>query len=161
MKNNLDSLRAEIEEHLRARGIAVFYGFPKSFTDMAAVYWDREDKPGYRDFVAAAEAAGARLMTLYANRFSEETIEDALDRLEASAMPREDRREIERRLRELRGYVGFTCQIELSFDLAPRVYVFDVRTEWFEEMDELLDRIEDASGVEDDDPIGGGYFSKN
>jgi len=62
----------------------------------------------------------------------------------------------------MRSYIGFTCQIELSFDLAPRVYVFDLRTEWFDDLNDLLDRVDDAAHKsEGDSPLGGGYFSKN
>ena len=75
---------------------------------------------------------------------------------------REDRRGLEKRLRELRAYAGFTCQIELSFDLAPRVYVFDLRTEWFEELSDLLDSIDDVfeENKSGEEPPSG-YFSQN
>ena len=100
--------------------------------------------------------------TLYANEFNEALIDDALDRLDDPAMPREDRRAIEKRLRELRAYAGFTCQIELSFDLAPRVYVFDLRTEWFEELSDLLDSIDDVfeENKSAEEPPSG-FFSQN
>jgi hypothetical protein len=53
----------------------------------------------------------------------------------------------------------------LAFDLAPRVYILDLRTEWFDDLNELVERIEDAYHDEDDgpeeEPLSGGYFSKN
>jgi hypothetical protein len=61
----------------------------------------------------------------------------------------------------MRGYSGFTCQIELSFDLAPRVYMFDLRTEWFEDLNEMIDQIDDACDERDDEEPMHGYFSKN
>jgi hypothetical protein len=67
---------------------------------------------------------------------------------------------MERRLREMRRYEGYTCQIELSFDLPPRIYVFDLRTEWFQELSDMLDQIDEASD-EPDLPGPSGYFSKN
>ncbi len=100
-------------------------------------------------------------MTLHAHEFSEDVIDDALERLEASGLPREERRTMEQRLREMRGYAGFTCQIELSFDLAPRTYVFELRTEWFDELDEILDEIDGASGEENEKGPLGGYYSNN
>jgi len=33
----------------------------------------------------------------------------------------------------LRAYEGFTCALELSFDLQARVYLFNLRAEWYEE----------------------------
>lgn len=159
MKPNLDSLRSEIQDDLEARGIAVFYGFPRNL-EAPAVYWNTESRPDFREFIGVAEKAGVKLMTLFANEFSGEMIEDAEQRLDV--LPREERREWESRLRKFRGYSGFVCQIELSFDLAPRVYVFDLHTEWYEELNELLDQIEDAEESSGDDaPLGGGYFSKN
>lgn len=159
MRSNLASLRSEIQEYLESRGIAVFHGFPRSH-DVPAVYWDTEARADYREFVNVAEKAGVRLVTLYANEFSTDLIEDAEQHLDS--FPREERRELEARLRQMRGYAGFICQIELSFDLAPRVYIFDLHTDWYEDLNDLLDQIE---GSEQDDehesPLGGGYFSNN
>jgi hypothetical protein len=161
MKLNLDAIRSEIREYLDSRGVAVFYGYPRG-EQSQAVFWDTKSHPEYRAFLAAAEAGGARLVTLYANEFTDDLIEDALERLKDASLPREEYRIIESHLREMRGYVGFTCQIELSFDLAPRVYVFDLRTEWFDDLNEMLDRIDDAYSEDDDEaePLSG-YFSKN
>src|SRR5438552_3670861 len=121
MKLNLETLRSEIQEYLESRGIVVFHGCPRSGEPSASVFWDTAHHPDYRMFLAAAEAAGARLVTLQAREFIGEMIDDALERLEESDLPREEQRAIEMRLREMRGYAGFTCQIELSFDLGQRV----------------------------------------
>jgi hypothetical protein len=164
MKLNLESLRAEIEQHLDSRGIVVFQSFPRTGDTGSAVFWDTERRPDFREFVAAAEAAGSRLMTVYAREFSAEMVDDALDQLGDSKLDRDDRRTIEARLREMGAYNGFICQIELSFDHGQRVYIFDLRTDWFDNLSELIDRIQDTydDDEEDDDgPLGGGYFSNN
>jgi hypothetical protein len=162
VKLNLDSLRAEIESYLETHGIVVFHSHPRAGDTSAPVYWDTERHPDYKLFLAAAESAGAKLVTIHAREFNEDILEDALDHAGSSNLPREERRAIELRLKEMRGYIGFTCQIELSFDLAPRVYVFDLRTEWFDDLNDLLDRVDDAAHKSDgDSPLGGGYFSKN
>ncbi len=162
MKANLENLSTEIQDHLRANGLAIFHGFPRAFDEVPAVYWNTADNPDYKAFIAAAQAAGARLVTLYANNFDEAVIDDALERLDDPSIPRDERRAIEKRLRELRAYSGFICQIELSFDLAPRVYVFDLRTDWFDELNELLDAIDEAyEESEPGDPSPGSYFSQN
>jgi len=164
MRLNLDSLRDEIQEYLAKRGLVVFHGFARGGDPSSAVYWDTERQPDFRAYLAAAEAAGVRLVTLYSRELEEELVEDALEQLsEASTLDREERRAIEMRLKEMRGYCGFTCQIELSFDFAPRVYVFDLRTEWFDDLNDLTDRIEDAHRQNDDgsEALGGGYFSRN
>ena len=83
-------------------------------------------------------------------------------RMEEAELEREERRAIEMRLRECSGFTGFTCQIELSFDAGPRVYIFDLRTDWFEDISDLLDRIDEARRDPQDDPgPTGPYFSKN
>lgn len=159
MKANLDSLRSEIQEYAESRGLTVFHGFTRT-QDLPAVYWDTAAHPDFRDFLGVAEKAGARLITMFANEFSTDMVEDAEQRLDS--LPRDERREVEARLRELRGYTGFVCQIELSFDLAPRVYVFDLHTDWYEDLNDLLDQIEQAEEKDEgDSPLGGGYFSKN
>lgn len=162
VKANLNAMRTEIQAYLESRGLAVFHGFPRTFDDVAAVYWNTADHADFREFLAAAEAAGVKLVTLYANEFNEALIDDALERLDDPSMSRDERRALEKRLRELRAYAGFTCQIELSFDLAPRVYVFDLRTEWFEELSDLLDTIDDAfEEKESDEEPPSGYLSQN
>jgi hypothetical protein len=160
MKLNLDTMRSEIQDYLKSHGIAVFHGTPRG-DEAPAVYWNIEAHPDYRTFLATAEAAGVRMVTLYANEFDAEVIDEGMERLNESGLGREERRAIEQRLREMRGYGGFTCQIELSFDLAPRVYVFDLRTDWFEDLNEMLNHIDDAHEARDDEEPLHGYFSKN
>jgi len=62
----------------------------------------------------------------------------------------------------MRAYEGFTCQIELSFDHAQRTYVFEVRTDWFDELNDMVERIEYSyqDDEEDESPLSG-YYSKN
>ena len=162
MRLNLDTLRNEIQEYLDAHGMVVFQSFPRSSEPGPAVYWDTLRESGFRPFLAAAEAAGVRLITLYARELDEDVIDEALEQLADASFDRDERRAIELRLKEMRGYAGFTCQIELAFDLAPRVYILDLRTDWFDDLNDLLDRVDDAQIKPDgDSPMGGGYFSKN
>lgn len=160
MNLNLETLSSEIREYLESRGMAIFHGEERDGENLATIHWDSLRRPDYRAFVAAAEAAGVKLVNMYVNEFDAELLEDALDRVDE--LPREERREVEKNLRELRAYAGYVCQIELSFDLGQRVYLFELRTDWFDDLNELLYRINDGL-VEDDDesPLGGGYFSKN
>lgn len=166
MRLNLDSLRSEIQEYLQSRGIVIFHSYPRSGERGNSVYWDTDRDSDFRNFLAAAEAAGVRLITLYSRELEDDLVEDALEQLsESNNIDRDERRTIESRLKEIRGYAGFTCQIELSFDLATRTYIFDLRTEWFDDLNDLVDRIEDSYDDEDegDAPMtgSGGYFSRN
>ena len=109
----------------------------------------------------AAGAAGARLMTIYSREFSADVIDDALAQLADAHMEREERRIVEGRLKDFRAYEGFVCQLELSFAEGQRTYIFDQPTEWYEEMEQLVEQVEDSfNGAVDENPLGG-YFSNN
>jgi hypothetical protein len=155
---NLERLRKEMLEHLHAAGLVVFHSQPRAESEFSAIYWDTQGHPDFREFVAAAAAAGAKMLTLYSRDFEAGLIEDLMDRLEDSDLDRDERRAIESRLRELRAYEGFTCELELSFDLGDRVYVFERRTDWYENLLDLMDEIEMFEPG--DEPMGG-YLSKN
>lgn len=167
MKINLDTLRDEIQEYLRSRGFVIFYSFPRTGEPIPAIFWDTETHPDYKEFVAAAEVSGTKLITFFVREFSDEMIDEAWERLNEADSPgahmdSEERRGIEVRLREASSYTGFACQIELAFDLGQRVYILDLRTEWFEDLSELLERIDDVRREpQDDSGPAGPYFSKN
>ncbi|HML18194.1 MAG TPA: hypothetical protein VK419_14290 [Bryobacteraceae bacterium] len=161
MKSNLASLRSEIEEYLRSHDVAIFHSAHHLDPRSSAAHWDTAGFPDFRSFLATAESAGVRLVALFAQEFREETIDDAAEMLEESDLARDDRRIIDQRLRELRAYAGLICEIELSFDLGSRAYIFDLRTDWYEEFSDILNQIEDVDEEEDEEPLGGPYFSKN
>ncbi|MBV8842854.1 MAG: hypothetical protein JO307_08585 [Bryobacterales bacterium] len=168
MQLNLNSLRAQIEEHLESRGIVVFPSLPRAGDIGATVHWDTTRNPDFKAFVAAAEAAGVRMMTLFARELEDDLIEDTLEQLGSLNFDRDERRVMESRLREMRAYAGFTCEIELSFDQGARVFVFDLQTEWFSDLNDLIDQIEDLYDTEDhgededdDLPFGGRYLPRN
>jgi hypothetical protein len=164
MRPNLDTLRREIEQHLESRGMAVFRSYPRADSESSlngAIFWDSENHPDYREFVEAAWAAGARMMTLYAREFTADIVESSLVQLSDTELERDERRALEARLNEMRAYQGFTCQVELSFDHAQRTYVFDLRTDWFDELNDLVERIEDSYQDEGDENPLSGYYSNN
>ncbi len=164
MRPNLDTLRHEIEQHLESRGLAVFRSYPRTESESSSdgtVYWDSQNHPDYRDFVEAACAAGVRLVTLYARELTPDIVENALAQLSDSDLERDERRALDTRLNEIQAYEGFICQIELSFDLAQRTYVFEVRTEWFDELNDLVERIEYSYQDEGDENPLSGYYSNN
>jgi hypothetical protein len=163
MKANLDNLQREVLAHLEESGFTVFKSYPRGMElGSEAIYWDSETYPDYREFVAAAKSVGAHMMTVFSRQFSSETVDEALETLSESDMSREARRPIESRLKELRAYEGFICQIELSFSDQQRTYIFDQPTEWYEEMEQLVDEIEGSfNGSIDEGPLGGGYYSNN
>jgi hypothetical protein len=114
--------------------------------------------------VQTARTAGAKIIILNQREFSSDIIDDALEQLEVSDLPVDDQRTIERRLKEMRVYEGFTCSLELSFDYEGRIFLFDLQTDWYEDFSTLIEDLDffDTDEEEDDDegPISG-YFSKN
>ena len=165
MRPNLDTLRHDIEQHLESRGMAVFRSYPRADLEgslTGAVYWDSEHHPDYREFVEAACAAGIRLVTMHAREFTSDIVETALAHLSETELERDEKRAVEARLNEMQAYEGFICQIELSFDHAQRTYVFEIRTEWFDELNDLVERIEYSyQGEEGDENPLSGYYSNN
>jgi ABC-type branched-subunit amino acid transport system substrate-binding protein len=164
MKLNLDVLKTEIRENLESRKFAIYNGYSRAMDAVPMVFWDTHRFPDYQAFLDTAEAAGAKLVVLHTREFSALLVDNAVEQLEDADFLTEDRRGLERRLRELRAYDGFTCAIELSFDQNGRVYMFELRTEWYDEFSDLLDEIEsavpDPEDETDEGPMGG-YFSKN
>ena len=164
MKPNLDVLKPEIEVYLEEMGLAVFYGYSRRLDDAApTVYWDCDQYPDYRLFVQSAHAAGAKILVFHQREFFSEQVDDALERLNASELPPQESRNFEERLNDMRAHEGSVCSIELSFDHQGRVFLFDLRTEWFEEFSDMLDEIQLLTADPhdgDDSPISG-YFSRN
>ena len=163
MKPNLDTLKTEIEHHLQESGMAVFYGYSRGLESVQGVYWDCDQYPDYKLFVKAAQIAGVKMIVFHQREFSADQLDEALEQLAGCDMPREEYHELERRLNEMRVYSSFVCAIELSFDLNGRVFIFDLRTDWYEDLSDILDEIQimDAESDDDSDTPISGNFSKN
>jgi hypothetical protein len=164
MKRNLEGLKADIEQHLEQAGIAMFYGRSRALDDTPAVYWDCHEHPDYAEFVQAAKAAGAKLMVFHQRTFVAEEIDDAMEQLAECNMSRDEYRDFEQRLKSASIYDGLVCEIELSFDHQGCMYLFDLRTDWYQELTNAMEEIHLLISTEDhesDDSSLGGYFSKN
>lgn len=163
MSLNLDTLKSEIRTYLDDNGFVTFQGMSRRLDEMREVEWDVTRYPDYRHFLDVARQLGVKLVVFHHRDFSDETIDTALDSLEDAGMEYDDQRSVEQRLRELRVYDGFTCAIELSFEYADTLYMFDLQTEWYRELNTILEEVEMSSAVEDEDegnPLGG-YYSQN
>lgn len=166
MSVNLDILKKEILETLEADGFVVFRGYSRLADSDSFVAWDTDRHADYRQFLAAAKNAGEKLMVYHYREFSAGHLDDAFERLEECSLDVEEHRTLERRLREMKAYEGFTCAVELSFDHQGRIYLFNLRSDWYEDYLDLIEEIDAATpGAEDDDDDGGnsigGYYSRN
>jgi hypothetical protein len=164
MTTDLETLRTEIQGYLEDVGIAIFHGYQRGVDPPAQVYWDTESHADFREFVEAGRKAGAKLIVFAHEAFSLDEIDEALDRLEDSRLALEEKHTFEKRLRELQAYEGFTCSLELSFDLESRVYLFELRTAWYQTLRDILAELELSAEQEEEDEDQGpipGYFSRN
>jgi hypothetical protein len=96
--------------------------------------------------------------------FEAADLDDLLAQLDDCELTREERRDYESRLRELRIFEGVTCSLDLAFDHHSRLYVYEVQPDWYEEFlgveDEIASRMADEEDLDEGDSLGG-YFSKN
>ena len=166
MDLNLDTLKREILEYLDSSSLAVFHGSPGGLDGQSMVLWDTERHPDYQMFLDVAVKSETRVIIFASREFQPADTEDLLAQLDDLDLTREDKREYEKRLRELRVHEGVTCSLELAFDYHARLYVYEMQPDWYDEFlsveDELVSLITEPDGMDDDDhePLGG-YFSKN
>jgi hypothetical protein len=164
MQENLETVAREIEDYLRANRFIVFRGKPRSSDDPRNVYWDVHQHPSAIDFLKIAEETGVRLVVLRVERFEESAIEELETALESLGLARSEQRSIEKRIKDLRAYVGKTLEIELSFVFDDQVYIYSVSSSWSDEYDDLYEELmltpPEFEDDENDTPMGG-FFSKN
>jgi hypothetical protein len=161
MNQNLDTLKTEIEAYLKKNGFVVFYGYSRGLDAWPEVRWDTVHYPDYRKFLDVAQQLGVKLIVFHHREFSSAVVDRALEEL--STLEYEDQRQLEGRLRELRMYDGFTCSVEVSFEHGESMFLFELTTDWYTDLNDILEEL-DMSGNNDDDedeePFGG-YYSKN
>jgi len=160
---NLDTLKGEILDYLEAGGFAVFHSNPGGLEGMPLVVWNAEAYPDYQMFLQTATSVGARLVLFATSEFAVEEIDAALEEIDTCDFSRDERRDLEGRLNDLRAFAGVTCSLELAYDYQSRYYVYEIRPDWYEEFLSISDEIDSHLPAPTDDDNGslGGYFSKN
>lgn len=164
MRQDLDTLRKEIEQLLASYDFAVFRGQFRAPEGLGEVYWDVEEHAEPKEFLDAATKLDIKLICFHSRVFTEEMISEALEKLEAVQMPRDEYRETERAVRKLEAYEGFTCGLQLSFDYQNNTYLFEANAGWYDEFLSILDSLDDAldhEGEEQDPGPLGGFYSNN
>ena len=163
MKQNLDTLIQEIDRFVRQAGFIVFYGMPRGLDRVPEIEWDTKNHPDYKEFLAVAEALGVKLIVLHHRQFSAAVLERGLEEIADAGFDFEEQRQLEKRLTDARVYDGFTCAIEISFDHNGLSYMYELHTEWYDEVNDLLDELDIANATDDlgEDESFGGYYSKN
>ena len=166
MKPDLETLKTEIEEYLNTQEFAVFHGYPRLTEPTTMVHWDSEQYPDYKGFLELPRQLDVRLIVFHHRKLASDFIDEAIDQLEVLDLPDDEYAELGRRLREMRVFEGFTSAVELSFEHQGRIYFYTRRAEWYEELLDVADSIDDyaSSGEEDFDDFEdelGSYFSQN
>ncbi len=168
MKPDLETLRTEVEEYLKTQDFAVFRGYPRMAEPVTMVHWDSEEYPDFKAFLEMPKALGVPLVVFHHRKLNAEFLDDSFDELETLDLPDDEYVDMERRLREMRVFEGFTCAIELSFEHQGRIYFYNRRAEWYEELLDIVEEIrdyarldEDLEEIDDLDDDMGPYFSKN
>ncbi|MFN7995811.1 MAG: hypothetical protein U0Q18_19525 [Bryobacteraceae bacterium] len=163
MDLNLDTLKQEMLEYLEHSEFAVFRSAPGGLEGLPMVLWDTERYPDYQMFLDTARKTGAKMILFASREFDASEIDEAVEQLDECELSREERRDLEGRLRSLRGHEGVTCSLELAFDHHARMYVYEVRPDWYDEFlsigDEIAVHLPGDEGPEDDGSFG--YFSNN
>ena len=163
MDLNLDTVKREILEYLESSQFAVFRSHPGGLDGLPMVTWDIERYPDYQMFLETARKIGCKMILFASRDFDEAEIEEALEQLDECDMGTEERLDIERRLRGMRGYQGVTCSLELGFDHHARMYIYELRPDWYEEFLAICEEITCHLPVEEEDDDGtiGGLYSNN
>ena len=164
MDLNLDTLKREIVEYLDSAGIAVFHSTSGGLEELPMVLWDTDRYPDYQLFIETARKVGAQMILFAAQEFSQDELDEALEQMEECELERDERMDLEGRLRDLRGHDGLTCSLELAFDHNGRMYVYEIRPDWYDEFlvigEEINAHLPGGALTDGDDSLGG-YFSKN
>ena len=164
MKQNLDSLKNDIESYLTENNFILFRGYSRRLAEIPEVEWDTRQYPDYRQFLKVAKQLEVRLVVFHHREFASGLIDDLVDELEIRYNYDEDG-SVRRRLEELRVYEGFTCALEMSFEWEGTLYVFELRAPWYDEYRAIQDEMDmvEEEDFEDDgsDDTLGGYYSKN
>ena len=164
MDLNLDTLKREILDYLDSAEFAVFHSSPGGLEGLPMVLWDTDHHPDYQMFLEVAKRSGIKLVLFATREFETGDVDELLAQLEECDLTREEQREYQARLRELRIFEGVTCSLELAFDYHSRLYVYEVQPDWYDEFLSVEEDIVSRLAAEEDTDEGDslpGYFSKN
>jgi hypothetical protein len=159
MALDLETLRKEMQAHLEKSAMPIFFGYHRMLDSLIQVSWDTEGHPDFREFLETAHKSGAKLVVFNQEAFQLDQIDEALEQLETADFTREEKRHFETRLKQMQAYEGFTS-------LEGRLYLFELRTDWYDSLRDLLSELDLATDPftdeeEEEGPIGGNYFSNN
>ena len=141
MDLNLDTLKQEILAYLEHSEFAVFRSAPGGLEGLSMVLWDAERYPDYQMFLDTARKTGAKMILFAAREFESPEIDEAVEELdECDLTPRRTPRTGSPAARAA-VHEGVTCSMELAFDHHARMYVYEIRPDWYDEFLSIGDEI--------------------
>jgi len=161
MRQDIDNLKRDIERLLDEGAYVVYYARSRFTDDAPPILWDTNLRPNPAEFLETALSIGVKLIVFHHREFGPGILEEAFEKLEAADLARERYREVERELKRLKGYEGFTSAVELSFDFDGRTYLYEATAQWYDEYLDLLDDLDEVMEMGEEPPPLGGYFSQN
>src|ERR1700753_3900772 len=103
------------------------------------VLWDTERFPDYQMFLEVAKHSGIKLILFAAQEFESSDLDELITQLDDCDLTRDEKRDYESRLRDLRVFAGVTCSLEIAFDYHSRLYIYEVQPDWYEEFQSIAD----------------------
>ncbi len=164
MTFDLAATKTDILTQLEQEGFATFFS-ESSMDGINVIYWDTKRHPAVHEFLQVAKRCGCLLIVFYERTFSQVSIDETLERLQEAELNREEKRSYELRLKELQKFEGFTCELDVAFTHDQQIYLYQLRTDWFEEFEDIFADVAvgEIDTFEEDDEEGpvSGYFSRN
>lgn len=169
---NPQILKDDILELLKKEGLALFHVESDMWPNDRTVWWDTDRYPDYKQFITAAQAAGARMILFFDEELGETEINEAEEALDAASLPPEEYRDYARRIGDLRSYIGFTNRLGIGFASDGFFYWYDLEAAWYEDLMDLIDSLQLAGfgganpddfdeDDEDPNPPKGNFYSNN
>ena len=164
MKRDLKVLKTDIDEYLEAEDFGVFHGSVRVADPTKTMEWDVVQYPDFRRFLALAKQLEVKVVGFHHRELDSTFIDDLMDQLETDELDEDVMVETARRLQDLRVYEGFTCTVDLSFWHESRLYAFSQKADWYYELLEIADELDEYSMENDfldEDNDMGQFFSRN
>jgi hypothetical protein len=137
----------EVVAAARRQGLLVFPGYVAE--DLPTVWW-QGNPDDWPDFLGIAKAEGVR--TLFVGRaiLEQEDLQELAEWVEEKTGPGSTNGD-RARLKEFERYIGLTGEIRVGWIKDGVVFLFQQRSEWYED---FLDLMQEIEGEEDLDDFG-------
>ena len=150
--DNLLSLKDDMVAFIVGHGMRRLNGYVTE--DVPSIMFEEDNADGWKDFVELAKAANSPFLTMSEIVLEKSDIEILLDQLREDNYPNEEAPEIDE-AQYLVNYVGKTGYLQLGFAHQGVMFIYETSTPWYDRFQQLLESIDDISGIivddEDDD----------